>query len=180
MRVVTKTTLIAVIIVVACAVILAINARHKTQDTRHKNQDANSNLEFRISKFPPEVDWPMFRGEQRLLGIAQDVLPDKINIVWKFKTNGKIKSSPVIKDGLVFIGSTDANIYAIDLADGHQVWAYQTGNAVEATPCVVEGAVFIGSSDHFLYAIDAKAGKLLWKYETDGRILGAAELDTTT
>ena len=118
-------------------------------------------------------NWPMFRGGQRLLGRASGNLPDSIDIVWKFKTEGQIKSSPAICDGLVFIGSSDANIYAVDLENGRQVWACQTGDAVEASPCVVEGSVFVGSSDNFLYALDAKTGKLRWKYETGGQILGA-------
>jgi len=119
----------------------------------------------------------MFRGGQRLLGRAPSAsggLPDSLTLVWRFKTGGQIKSSPAVYDGLVFIGSSDANIYAIDLENGRQVWQYRTGEAVEASPCVVEGLVFVGSSDHSLYALDAKTGKLRWKYETGGQILGAA------
>ena len=118
--------------------------------------------------------WPMFRGGQRLLGRASGALPDSLDLVWKFKTDDEIKSSPVMEDGLVYVGSTDANIYAIDLEKGHKVWEYQTGGAVEAGPCVVDGVVFVGSSDTFLYAIDAKNGAFKWKYKTDGKILGGA------
>jgi len=118
--------------------------------------------------------WPMFRGGQRLLGRAQGALPDSMVLVWKFKTDGAIKSSPAIDDGLVFIGSDDGNIYAIDLRTGGRVWAYKTGDAVEAVPCVVDGSVFVGSYDTFLYALDAKSGSLKWKYETGAQILGAA------
>jgi len=118
--------------------------------------------------------WPMFRGGQRLLGRAPGTLPDSMRLVWKFKTDGQIKSSPAIDDGLVFVGSSDANIYGIDLENGRQVWQYRTSDAVEASPCMVEGSVFVGSSDNFLYALDAKTGKLRWKYETGGQILGAA------
>jgi len=119
-------------------------------------------------------NWPMFRGGQRLLGRASGALPDSMALAWKFKTAGQVKSSPAIDDGLVFVGSSDANIYAIDLANGRQVWAYRTAGAVEASPCVVDGSVFVGSSDNFLYALDAKSGSLKWKYQTDGQILGAA------
>ncbi len=121
-----------------------------------------------------QVDWPMFRGQQRLLGIAKGNLPDKLDFIWKFKTEGQIKSSPVIVDGVVFIGSSDKNIYAIDVNKGQKIWSYQTDDIVEATPCVIEGAVYVGSSGGFLYDIDAKNGTLNWKYVTDGQILGAA------
>jgi outer membrane protein assembly factor BamB len=121
-----------------------------------------------------QADWPMFRGQQRLLGIAKGNLPDKLDFIWKFKTEGQIKSSPVIVDGVVFIGSSDKNIYAIDVNKGQKIWSYQTDDIVEATPCVIEGAVYVGSSGGFLYDIDAKNGTLNWKYVTDGQILGAA------
>ena len=121
-----------------------------------------------------QADWPMFRGQQRLLGIAKGNLPDKLYFIWKFKTDGQIKSSPVIVDGVVFIGSSDKNIYAIDVNDGQKIWSYQTDDIVEATPCVIEGSVYVGSSGGFLYAIDANSGTLRWTYETDGQILGAA------
>ncbi|MCJ7777845.1 MAG: PQQ-binding-like beta-propeller repeat protein [Sedimentisphaerales bacterium] len=120
----------------------------------------------------PNGNWPMFRGEQRLLGRTSGSLPDKLRLVWKFKTKGSVKSSPAIVDGQVFIGSSDANLYAIDLKDGHKIWTYTTDGAVEATPCVIRDSVFVGSSDNFLYAINAKTGTLQWKYKTDGKILG--------
>ena len=80
-----------------------------------------------------QSSWPMFRGEQRLLGRALGALPDSLTVVWKFKTDDRVKSSPAIVDDIVFIGSSDGNIYAIDLKNGQKVWAYKTDYAVEAT-----------------------------------------------
>lgn len=170
MKVVIKVTLVFVIIVGACVILATlIISRPQLGD-----EETVAELKRPEVTVDSQDSWPMFRGGQRLLGRASGTLPDSLRFVWKFKTNGQIKSSPAIDDHLVFIGSSDANVYAIDLEGGHQVWAYQTDDAVEATPCVVEGSVFIGSSDGFLYALDAKSGSLKWKYETDGQILGAA------
>lgn len=118
--------------------------------------------------------WPMFRGGQGLLGRASGTLADSLELLWRFKTEGQVKSSPAIGDGLVFVGSSDANVYAIDLASGNRVWAYRTGGDVEAGPCVVDGSVYIGSSDRHLYAFDANSGAFKWKYKTGGKILGSA------
>ena len=116
----------------------------------------------------------MFRGGPNLSGRAPGTLPDSLKVLWKFKTGGPVKSSPAIVDDLVFVGSSDKNVYAINLNTGQPVWAYPTTDAVEAAPCVIEGSVFVGSSDGFLYALDAKDGSLKWKYQTEGQILGAA------
>ena len=80
-------------------------------------------------------DWPMFRGSQGLLGRASGTLPDTLELAWKFKTERAIKSSPVIYGDLVFVGSNDDNVYAIDLEKGNHVWAYKTGDAVEVISC---------------------------------------------
>jgi len=170
MKVVIKITLVLVVIVGAC-VILAMMIISRPQPG---DEEAVAELIQPEVMVDSQDSWPMFRGGQQLLGRASGTLPDSLRFVWKFKTNGQVKSSPAIDDNVVFIGSSDGSVYAIDLESGHQVWAYQTGDAVEATPCVVEGSVFVGSSDGFLYALDAKSGSFKWKYETDGQILGAA------
>jgi outer membrane protein assembly factor BamB len=180
-----------VVMIISASVMLALvllETRYRMLDNSQLSDPENSsrqsserdNLslietdEKRDSGIDKQPDWPMFRGQQRLLGIAKGNLPDKLDFIWKFKTQGQIKSSPVIVDGVVFIGSADKNIYAIEVNGGQKIWSYQTDDDVEATPCVIGGAVYIGSSGGFLYAIDANSGTLNWKYETDGQILGAA------
>jgi len=171
MRIVTNTVLAGLIAAVCLALALIITSHNKQKTDALEN----SKFEIRNSKFPPKaVSWPMFRGSQELSGRTSGALADSMRLLWKFKTGGPIKSSPVIDAGLVFVGSADANIYAIDLEKGKQVWAYKTADAVEATPCIVAGSLFVGSADGFLYALDAKTGSLRWKYKTDGQILGAA------
>jgi outer membrane protein assembly factor BamB len=123
---------------------------------------------------PQSASWSMFHGGQGLLGRASGELADTLSLLWKFKTGDEVKSSAAISDGRVFIGSSDANIYALDLQTGRKLWSYRTKDAVEASPCVVDECVYAGSSDNWLYALDAASGQQKWKYETAGRILGAA------
>ncbi len=170
MKISIKTILVVAIIIGLCLILVAMIIG------RPEPGDKETVTEFPKKQVvvPDQSSWPMFRGGQSLLGTAAGSLPDSLQLLWKFKTGAEIKSSPAIDKGLVFIGSADANVYAIDLENGHQVWAYPTGDAVEATPCVVDGDVFVGSSDNFLYALDANTGELKFKYETDSQILGAA------
>ena len=120
------------------------------------------------------ADWPMFHGGPNLRGVAPGTLADSLTLRWKFKTDAEVKSSPVISEGRVFVGSSDKNVYALDLQTGNKLWSYKTGDSVEAAPCVLDGRVFVGSGDNWLYALDAGTGELKWKYETEGQILGAA------
>src|SRR5580693_3295541 len=117
--------------------------------------------------------WPMFRGGPALLGVAHTALPDNPALLWTFKTAAPVRSSAAIVDSRVFVGSTDSNIYALNLSDGTKVWSFATGGAVESSPLVLDNRVFAGSADGFLYALDATTGKQLWKYETGDKILGS-------
>src|SRR6266404_5211600 len=73
--------------------------------------------------------WPMFRGGQALLGVAEGALPAKLNLLWTSKTGGPVKSSAAISQGRAFIGSDDGSIYALGLPDGKKLWSFKTGGA---------------------------------------------------
>jgi len=122
-------------------------------------------------------DWPMYRGGPELRGIAGGSLPDKPVLLWRFKTSGPVKSSAAVVNNRVFIGSSDGNVYALKLADGHKLWSFKTGGDVESSPLVLQEKVFTGASDGFLYALDAASGALKWKYETGDKIVGAPNWD---
>lgn len=75
-------------------------------------------------------------------------------------------SSPTLHDGLVYFGSGDRHVYALDAATGALRWKFETGEAVHATPAVAGGRVYVGSFDAWFYALDAKTGALAWKFKT--------------
>src|SRR5215831_18954263 len=88
------------------------------------------------------ADWPMFRGGPALLGVAEGSLPDKLSLLWSFKTGGAVKSSAAVAEGRVFVGSSDEMVYALDFTNGKKVWAFKTGGAVESSPLVLEQRVY--------------------------------------
>jgi outer membrane protein assembly factor BamB len=119
-------------------------------------------------------NWPIYRGNPALEGVAPGSLAKEFELAWRFPTGDAILSSPVVADGIVYIGSSDQSIYAVDVAKGTKQWSFRTEDAVEAPPLVLEGRVYVGSIDGFFYALDAKSGKLVWKFETDAKIVGGA------
>ncbi len=75
-------------------------------------------------------------------------------------------SSPVLADGIVYFGSGDTNVYALDAASGQLKWKFKTGDVVHASPALADGKLYIGSWDSYFYALDAKSGKELWRFKT--------------
>lgn len=73
-------------------------------------------------------------------------------------------SSPVVADGVVYFGSGDGYLYALNAATGDLHWKFKTGDVVHASPAYVSGVVFVGSWDSYFYAVDAKTGKEKWRF----------------
>jgi len=119
------------------------------------------------------ASWWIYRGDRSLTGVAPGQLSDQPKLRWTFKTDGAVTSSAAIVDGLVYIGSVDGKLYAIDLATGEERWSFETEDAVESPPLVLDGRVYFGSNDCFVYCLDARSGALVWKFETGEKIMGS-------
>lgn len=121
-----------------------------------------------------ETEWPEFRGNPSLTGVAPGELSVPLRLQWSFKTGGPVQSSPVVAGGRVFIGSDDGHVYALDLNSGAKIWAFKTGGPVEAPPLALGGRVIAGSGDGNLYALNAEDGALVWSHTTGNKIVAAA------
>ena len=65
-----------------------------------------------------------------------------------------MESSPAVVAGVVYVGSGDSYVYALDADSGELRWRYSTGNGVFSSPAVVDGVVYVGSDDGYVYALD--------------------------
>jgi eukaryotic-like serine/threonine-protein kinase len=91
-------------------------------------------------------------------------------LIWKFSCEDEIRGSPVIDNGIIYVGSYDKCLYAIKAVDGTLVWKYQTEGGIVGRPVLQEDEVFIGSEDQKIYAISIRSGKLSWLFDAKGPI----------
>ena len=84
-------------------------------------------------------------------------------------TPEEIHSSPAAANGIVYVGSRDYNLYAIDATTGAVRWKFQTGSYVDSSPVVADNVVYFGSNDGKLYALNATTGQKLWDFRTQDR-----------
>ena len=97
----------------------------------------------------------MFRGNLARTGVYNAPgVPKFSQVKWKFHTDGQVISSPAVANGVAFVGSTDGNLYAVDLESGAQKWKLFTGVRVTSSPAVENGVVYFGSADGNLYALE--------------------------
>jgi eukaryotic-like serine/threonine-protein kinase len=111
----------------------------------------------------------MFRGDAAHTGVYRDDGPRQFQRVkWKFQTGDRIVSSPVHKDGVIYFGSDDGNVYAVDAVDGRQRWKRKTGGPVSSTPAIAGNLLYVGSYDGKFYALDTNTGATQWRFSTTG------------
>lgn len=110
-----------------------------------------------------------FRGDLAHSGVYSGAAPaSEPPLKWKFHTDGYVIGSPAIDAGIIFVGSADGNVYAVDRASGQQRWVFKTTSRVVSSAAVSNGVVYIESYDGYLYAIDEASGTQKWKFATKG------------
>jgi outer membrane protein assembly factor BamB len=57
---------------------------------------------------------------------------------------------------VVYVGSDDYNVYALNAKTGAKLWSYTTGAFVASSPAVANGVVYVGSYDGKAYAFGVK------------------------
>jgi outer membrane protein assembly factor BamB/tRNA A-37 threonylcarbamoyl transferase component Bud32 len=90
--------------------------------------------------------------------------------LWTFKCEDEIRGSPALDNNVIYIGSYDNNMYAINASNGEFIWKYPTDGGVVNRPVITEGSVYFGSEDNRLYCVSSRSGKLNWTYQTEGPI----------
>lgn len=84
---------------------------------------------------------------------------------WVFVTEGKIWSRPIVSEEILYIGSLDHKMYALNKHTGEQLWSFATKGGIVTSGLIVRDVLFFGSLDSVFYALDKKTGVLLDTYE---------------
>ena len=88
--------------------------------------------------------------------------------LWRFKT-APVESSPLLRNGVLYVGSWDNKVHALDAKTGRQKWAFQADDEVNTSAAYWRGRIYIASDGGTLYALSAKSGKRLWSAQSESR-----------
>lgn len=81
--------------------------------------------------------------------------------------------NPIEADGIVYVGSPDTRLYAIDATTGTKKWFFETDDIVRSQPAVADGKVIFGSYDGRVYALDKETGDQRWVVDTGAPVTAA-------
>ncbi len=109
-------------------------------------------------------------NRMRVRPVTTNLDKDTVKPIWKFSAEDEIRGTPGYKDGILYFGSYDTNLYALEGNSGEFLWKYPTEGGIVTRPLVYEGNVYFGSEDEKLHVVSAKYGTVTWDYTTDGPV----------
>ena len=136
-----------------------------------------------ISANSDNVDWPnhgLNHQEHRFSELTQINAKnvDTLGISWFLdipSIDDGLAATPIVVDGVIYMTSSFANVFAVDAKSGELIWEYSPNVSAHAGfssswaarvnrgVAVADGRVFVGTPDCRLVAIDAAKGEKLWE-----------------
>jgi outer membrane protein assembly factor BamB len=101
---------------------------------------------------------------------------------WQVPAESFIIPAPLYADGVVYFGSSDGLVYAVDV-EARRVkpgWPFQAEEAIWATPLLVEERLYVAAQDHHLYCLDAETGEEIWQQKIGGAMAAQPVLDAAS
>ena len=84
-----------------------------------------------FSAFAPKVkaqqssaDWPNFRADPSHSGAGSGPSALTPTVTWNYTTGNWVASSAAVVGGVVYVGSDNDNIYALNATNGAELWNY--------------------------------------------------------
>ena len=104
------------------------------------------------------------------------------SLIWRSdKVGDFILAAPTVANGIIYIGSQDTFLYALDAKTGHRQWRHNVGGIIYTPLSLVNGVVYAGvlpsvkgdatsrtndatQSDGSIVALNATNGSLIWQH----------------
>jgi polyvinyl alcohol dehydrogenase (cytochrome) len=131
---------------------------------------------------PALADWPTYGFDltrnrfNPQEGLINATTVSRLNVRWFFSTGSgtaAVSASPSVVEGVVYVGSWNGTMYALDAFSGHPLWTFNINDpnpgdrngfpGIQSSTAVADGVVYFGGADANVYALDALTGALRWK-----------------
>ena len=91
------------------------------------------------------------------------------HVKWSRVIGPMLNSKPTVSNGVVYIGTNEDKIFALDANSGQVIWSIQVGvfnksSGLTPTPVVENGMLYLNTPGS-LYALDANSGRTIWTYQ---------------
>ncbi len=111
----------------------------------------------------------------------------EIKWVYQLAAMDRAETTPLVVDGMMFVGESPNNVIALDARTGRPYWKYEHPLPDDLKICcgrnnrgvaILGDQLYMSTLDAHLVAIDAKTGTLTWDVEVADHTLGYSKTDT--
>ena len=83
--------------------------------------------------------------------------------LWRIWTDGPVRSSPVVLGDVLYIGSSDGLLRALDAGTGELLWSADAGAPIDAAPAVAGEVVLVATRAGEFLALHRSNGAVRWR-----------------
>ena len=127
------------------------------------------------------VDWPMFHADPTHSGTTTETTlkasnAAQLGLQWQANMGNGSNTSPAVVYNatlgkrVVYQGSKNGTMAAIDAANGERIWGYPSGAELSSSPAVFDNVVYFGDDNSLLHAVNATTGAFICSFPTGGII----------
>ena len=91
--------------------------------------------------------------------------------IWHSKTGVAISAGPGVGEGLVLVGSSEADLVALSAENGEELWRTSVSSEVLSVPQVYEDVVVVQTVDGNIAGLDAESGERIWIHDRSAPVL---------
>jgi outer membrane protein assembly factor BamB len=93
---------------------------------------------------------------------------EKGRLEWSIPTGSLVSNGLDAGDNVVYFGSQDGKLYAVDTYSGNARWSVTLdapNHSKVYSPTLDNGVIYVGVGDHSVYAVDTFSGNVRWSFD---------------
>jgi outer membrane protein assembly factor BamB len=93
--------------------------------------------------------------------------------IWTYDASpGRVESGITVHHGVVYFGTLNNYVYAINATNNYFLWRFQTNGSVYSTPAADGDLLCVGSDDGKVYALNVSGSTAIskWNFTADGAV----------
>ena len=120
------------------------------------------------SFYDPSLHFVVRRGGELPTEPALPTVPAGPAPRWTYRARAAFWATPVVADGLAFVGDAGGTLHAVDLKKGTARWTFEAGAPLFGTATVAGDALYVVADDGTLIKLDRAHGRVAWRVPIGG------------
>jgi outer membrane protein assembly factor BamB len=116
---------------------------------------------------PGSTNVILYRGNARRTGVFNfPAIRQEPSLRWQTKLSSSWLMPPILADEVLYTGSGNGVLYAVDVQTGEKIWSTDGFSQLENSGAVAGDTLVVGGYDGRARALDRHTGEVLWSFDT--------------